>query len=387
MATNDKSKGCCDEPPCPSVSLLCNSVSASKTKCGYAPFTGATTPATIYKKWTQVRNGVGGTSGWAFTRTMEGTECFDVCSTPSPLNPPSSWCCSGSGSCSNKPKTGGGTESCSFDCAGWSCPSGPFQSGEYSFGGCGSDTPTLTATHRYTRQLCGAGSTFDPSHYTDTDDVLSDEYTTAGLKSDTVADLPGYATCFNCILHSIDPDCDTDLADGQGCTCSAYADLSSDETSYTIRRFKYKFRFTASVTCRLKILWNETFKPTLTAAVDFCSSHYAIGAEDPNPAHWTVTAKSYTKSFSGDPCGPTGGDASLPTPSSSPCKVGSDQLCWDSSVNTVNEPTTNGTTYITDIRWTILDGNNDTDVYNPAAVDYTNPCAPVAAQQNCIPAA
>jgi hypothetical protein len=55
-------------------------------------------------------------------------------------------------------------------------------------------------------------------------------------------------------------------------------------------------------------------------------------------------------------------------------------------VFTVNEPSTNGAIYITDIRWTILDGSNDTDVYTPAGIDYTNPCAPVAAQQNCIPA-
>jgi autonomous glycyl radical cofactor GrcA len=47
---------------------------------------------------------------------------------------------------------------------------------------------------------------------------------------------------------------------GQGTDCSAYRDLSADETSYDIQRFKYKFTFPAA-TQPFSISWVERFTP------------------------------------------------------------------------------------------------------------------------------
>jgi|DEB19_MinimDraft_3_1074340.scaffolds.fasta_scaffold20031_2 hypothetical protein len=54
-------------------------------------------------------------------------------------------------------------------------------------------------------------------------ETLSDEYTTANLISDTEAALPSYPGTW-------------------AGTCSSYRDISNDEITYTIRRFKYRFK-------------------------------------------------------------------------------------------------------------------------------------------------
>jgi hypothetical protein len=71
--------------------------------------------------------------------------------------------------------------------------------------------------------------------------TLSNEYTTEMLIANTEAALPPYPGTFTG-------------------TCSAYRDLSSDETSYTIRRFRYKFTFPAG-TQPFVIHWVERFSP------------------------------------------------------------------------------------------------------------------------------
>jgi hypothetical protein len=339
MPSNDQSLGCCDEPPCPTVTLLCNSISASKSKCGFL------ISGVYYLVRTQPAYCEGNTCSWEYVCCYEPFHYYDNVRTYD-------------------------ATTCTFTDTN--------DTGGCDFVGCNQKhTPFVFPYRKGDAFECqdpassGCSGGHGYSSY-----VYTAEYTTADLISNTVAALPAYADCFSCTSHSTDSAC-TNLITGQGCTCSAFRNLSTDETSYTIRRFKYKFRFTASVTCRLKILWNETFKPTLTAAVDFCSTHYAIGAEDPDPSHWTVTAKTYNASTGSDPCGPVIGPPSGPAGTN---------LEKDSGEYTVNEPSTNGTIYITDVRWTILDGNNDTDVYNPAPIDYTNPCSPVAAEPNCIPA-
>jgi hypothetical protein len=360
--SNDKSIGCCDEPPCPSVSLLCNSISASKSKCGFTGFT--TSKKYLVKDSDCSETGHGTAAG--FLRHTHWIYTYDPSTCTSSRSITANTCVTSAGAdCTATPATQCPGCSASFTCL--------------SSGTCAQTTSTTDTNQTITCDgLTTPGNGCSCNTGTFVYSVtLSSESTTATLISTTESALPSYATCFSCVLHCTDTDCDTSLATGQGCTCTAFRNLSSDETSYTIRRFKYKFRFEASVTCRLKILWNETFKPTLTAGVDFCGSHYNAGQEDPNPAHWTKTAKSYNASTGGDPCGPNIGPPSLPT---------GDVTERDSSVFTVNEPSTNGTTYITDIRWTILDGNNDTDDYEPAGIDYSDPCNPIAAEQNCIPA-
>jgi stringent starvation protein B len=71
--------------------------------------------------------------------------------------------------------------------------------------------------------------------------VLSNEYTTDLLIANTEAALPPYPGTFNGV-------------------CSAYRNLSSDERTYTIRRFKYKFTFSAA-TQPFVIHWVERFTP------------------------------------------------------------------------------------------------------------------------------
>ena len=70
---------------------------------------------------------------------------------------------------------------------------------------------------------------------------LSNEYTTAMLISNTIGALPPYPGTFTG-------------------SCSAYRNLSSDETSYSIQRFEYKFTFDAA-TESFVIHWIERFTP------------------------------------------------------------------------------------------------------------------------------
>lgn len=392
---------CCDVPTCPTVSLLCNSISVTKTKCGFGPYNNANakryltqttafvaslascadpctctgsanaTEVVEYDPLTCVA-AVTGRSGTSTEhrecRNPAGdvyfyTDCngtltsgFTNCAGPSGLTVRDNFFSSGF--------TGTTILTCTHPASGSSeCSSGTSPLGGACFGSvCGLWTTTgeLVRSCHWT----GEGGSFGVST-TDITATLSDEYTTDLLLSTAVDALPAYATCFNCVLHSTDPACGTTghpscgdpdtscpntLLTGQGCVCSAFRNLSSTESSFTIRRFKYKFRFTASPSCRLRILWNEMFKPTLTASVSYCGSTYGIGAGDPDPAHWTNTAKSYIYDFPGDPCGPEG-VASPIAPSGSITQ-------FDSDVYEVTEPATNGTTTITDIAWSIINPND-----------------------------
>lgn len=186
-----------------------------------------------------------------------------------------------------------------------------------------------------------------------------------------------YATCFDCVLHGTDPACDTSLATGQGCVCSAFLSAAGAQ------KFKYKFRFKGSPTAYLKLLWNETFRPILTSTVTYCGSSHGAGTEDPDPSHWTVTAKNYTKNF----------DTKCQKPVSAPTLPAGGAKEWDSDIYTVAVPGTKGTTYITDIRWSIVNTYNPTASSIPgvdqfAGSDTSYLCnSRTAAQRNCTPAA
>ncbi len=95
--------------------------------------------------------------------------------------------------------------------------------------------------------------------------TLSDEYTTELLISTTEDALPDYAACFDCDEES--EGCEA-LISGQGCACSAFRNLSTEELSYSIRKFKYKFTFgldgdgdPIAIPGYLKIFWTERFTP------------------------------------------------------------------------------------------------------------------------------
>jgi hypothetical protein len=82
----------------------------------------------------------------------------------------------------------------------------------------------------------------------DTTYTYSDEFTTDHLKSITAAALPAY---------------DDDFND----TCEASRDLADDESSYTIQRFRYKFTF-AAAPAACDLCWIERFTPDEGDAVD-----------------------------------------------------------------------------------------------------------------------
>lgn len=197
------------------------------------------------------------------------------------------------------------------------------------------------------------------------------EYTTAELKTKTIAALPSYSGRYTCEDHP--PGCSPSgtpcvpFAAGQGCFCTAFANLSSTEISYTARKFKYKFRFTGSASCRLRILRNHTFKPTLTAGITYNTVSYAAGAEDPRPVSWTVAPQTpLVINFSSDPCGPT-------NPGGAPTNPTGTTLQFDSSVFTVDEPASNGTIYVTDIRWSIINPDDPCDDSDPMIPDCPPP--------------
>ena len=84
--------------------------------------------------------------------------------------------------------------------------------------GCSGPTVISTTVQEYATPPCGSAGA-GGSNVTLT---LSDEYTTAQLIADVVADLPSYPGTY-------------------AGTCSSLRDLSSNELTYSIRRFKYKF--------------------------------------------------------------------------------------------------------------------------------------------------
>jgi len=88
---------------------------------------------------------------------------------------------------------------------------------------------------------CDNGTPPPYSHPVTGSEILTDEYTTAMLISNTIAALPAYDGVYDD-------------------ACGASRELSSDETSYSITRFRYKFTFPAA-TQPFTIHWVERFTP------------------------------------------------------------------------------------------------------------------------------
>jgi len=282
-------KNCCCFVSCPTVSLVCDSISASKTKCGFGGFEAAT----FYLRKDEIDNwscskpagGDNYTSAGSTTRTDE----YDPATCVRTLS------CSGTV-----------TEHCPI-CDPVDCTNTYVLNGnECDFlGGCGAALglcdcfSCIPETVSDTQQVCDDPGCSTGGTATETlQENLSEEYTTALLVSTTIAALPPYlGTYFG--------------------SCSAVRNLSSDESSYSIQRFKYKFTIPTALSNDLHIYWTERFTP--------------IGGGSP-----TDTAKNTV------------------------IGVGS----TESSLFEVLEPSTNGTTTVVNIRWaidpachpTILDG-------------------------------
>jgi hypothetical protein len=239
--TNDP---CAPTPAAPAPTLLCDSISASATKCGHDEFG---TPSSPPKKYL-VKTQSGGLtdsvylSGYTYTNTWSGAVTFSRsgCSSSDTrqLDVTVSGTCSASISltgASGQIEAGAGPNGLQMwdvDCSG---------STAVALYGCSGPTVVSTTVKEYASPPCGSagagGSTVTLT--------LSDEYTTAQLISDVVAALPSYPGTW------------------VG-TCSSFRDLESDELTYTIRRFKYKFQLPdlTGFTC-YKITWNELFTPAV----------------------------------------------------------------------------------------------------------------------------
>lgn len=232
--------------------LICDSISASKSKCGFS------NPCSVDGKVWLTRFGET-QRDLSFVETESPTchvyfELHDYASETDTYNPDS--CLFEAGSC-----TGGGSQSLTadptlcndiYDCSGGYalCSGSPLPCGMVNnltnpgfatpSSDCGSSVNSSSTLCETTTTLCSAyyqsGSKTWVNRLT-----FSNEYTTAMLISNTVGALPSYPGTFTG-------------------TCSAYRNLSSGETSYTIRRFRYKFTFLAA-TRPFIIRWVERFWP------------------------------------------------------------------------------------------------------------------------------
>jgi hypothetical protein len=125
--------------------------------------------------------------------------------------------------------------------------------------------------------------------------LLTNEYTTDLLISNTEDDLPDYSNCWACDdggCGSCGDDCS--FEEGQGCVCSASYDLSDDETSLALQNFQYLFTMDATPPAAAVLHWVERFIPDLTEDIIFEGNPYSAGDPDPDPSHWVDNQKSFT---------------------------------------------------------------------------------------------
>lgn len=246
----------CDGDPCgcdvPAPTLKCDSVSASKTKCGFSEFTDApSTPPKIYRTKSQT-----GTvnapvytgevcfmadceehiNTWSGSKTYARSSCSVTDTRKVTVESYYSDTC---GDCGNAVDESWGADEAQPPATDpvedyaqtlWILDSSYCES---VAGYEGYDGPTVTNTQKTYNIYAGCSS----GTVTVT---LSDEYTTAELISDTESALSSYPGTWTG-------------------TCSSYRNLPTDETVYSIRRFKYKFlipELPEGTTC-YRITWKE----------------------------------------------------------------------------------------------------------------------------------
>ncbi len=208
----------CDMP-----TLLCDSIQSSLTKCGFDENPGyASTPPKIYLKRTF--------SGSLTNRTYDnGTSCtgtfVEVTSTYAGY-------CERDGIDCVTPVS----NSLAVDGVAWGCGDG-FPTG-CSAVECVPVVTSTTATYTGDN-TCRTATEF----YGTASDTLSLEYATSDLIFNTVNSLPSYPGTWDGV-------------------CSSYRDLDTDEMTYTVRRFKYKFELPTLTGClSYEITWMEGSTP------------------------------------------------------------------------------------------------------------------------------
>lgn len=265
---------------CPGITLVCDSITASKSKCGLTEFPGyASSPPKYYLQLdlsdvgtesdvsttpgggTEVCVGVGSLSATATVMYDPGS-CEATCSpeggydyTQTDLGDCESFTCEHAAACSfgndyiHHPP-GGAHTGWVIDSLGFCYPAWP-SANEVSR----ITSATSSDVHFfYSQDPAAINSWFGYTIDCEFTASLSNEYTTSLLIAETEADMPPYCGIYGCSSRE---DCDEA---GQGCTCSATRSLDANELSYTIRRFRYKWIFSASP-YDMTIYWTTRFAP------------------------------------------------------------------------------------------------------------------------------
>lgn len=228
----DNCTQCCDEPPCDPPQLICWDISATETKCGAIVIDGATGDC-----YTELEYD-GCTFISTYTNLVPCTKYY--------LHIVESWV--GCGSLS-------GTINRVSD---YDCPTVSTTSCSGSITG-GSPDP-YTCAHIAT--FPGIPDLIDVVRHIE----VSNEYTTALLKTNTVDALPEYPVDLTGICSfGVSGQWPVAPSSGDCSHCKAFANLAPDETSYTIRRVKFKIRHFPSGSCYLKVWLRTRFRPEGTS--------------------------------------------------------------------------------------------------------------------------
>ncbi len=232
---------CCCGPTCPTASLVCDQISGSKSKggggCGFSEFGTPSSPPKFYLVEThQFDDTSGPGTGLGAGCVTSSTTHITQVTTYSRVDCSSSTTCDSTSSYTDPihPDTNCSSSDCSLICP--KSPCGSCDPGEF-----------IVGSKTFESRSCNTGD----ESYSESN-TLSDEYTTSDLIVDTVAALPPYDGVF-----------DDD--------CGASRNLSSDETSYSISRYQYKFSLSSAAPTGMNVQWDQsgpdgTFHNTWTAS-------------------------------------------------------------------------------------------------------------------------
>ena len=252
------------------VTLACDSVSASKSKCGFQAYDGS---AAYYLTKTVDTN-------FTFSQPISESDCGSDTGTYSGSLSANDIYSVDPSTCETSCAGTGSAESSytllysSVSCSGTRNMACGFFVGTFHEIFCGTDfgvTPwtnldLLIDGENVPNSQCVAPSgipsitttaTTKTLSFTGRGDLsatLSNEYTTDQLKTNVDSALPPYCGVFGCFGRS---GCTTA---GQGCSCSAIYNLSTDETSLTIQRFMAQLSWSDPGTDAI-ISWTEHFVP------------------------------------------------------------------------------------------------------------------------------
>lgn len=411
MAGNANHGGCncCNTPPCDQPTLVCETVSVSKSKCGYPEWSGhVSTPPKIYaKKVTRIEGSSEGHLDSSYTdpvwdvvtrethNTVIDSVDFTITSETAKDGCGETVAYSGTGTSTKTDESisrySDGTMACdytvTYDVAqsanpdgsihnvanasgsgsGDGCPDDYTEPEAYSDGGmlteesgsllhaymCGYASSSITSTATVKTKTITATTGSDPdkpcsASQTDTT-TLSDEFTTSQLIAIALSHVPAYRPDPDNPEDEIGPPFNQPCPNygwggepGRVCfSCSSFRNLSTDETSYSIRRVRWKIRHMPTGTCYLKVWLRLRFRPEGTT-----------GSAD------TFTPlPDYEWRGSGNPCFANAEKAYNYAGSSVPSE---NNVVFSEQTETL-EPATDGTVFIEIVKWSALEGYTPDD--------------------------